>query len=82
MIVNTVTEAKASLSALLERVLKGEEVIIARAGKPIAILQPYRPNARPRKPGALRGRVRIASDFDELPVDMQDAFGMNDAPAT
>jgi prevent-host-death family protein len=78
MIVNTVTEAKTQLSALLERVIKGEEVIIARAGKPIAILKPYNPERRLRKPGALRGKVRIASDFDELPEDIAESLGMID----
>lgn len=76
MVINTVTEAKANLSALLEKVLQGEEVIISRAGKPIAVLEPYRTDSRPRKPGVLKGRVRIAPDFDELPGDLKDAFGM------
>ncbi len=75
MIVNTVTEAKANLSALLERVLQGEEVIISRAGKPIAVLVPFSPDRRPRRPGALKGRIVIAPDFDELPADLADAFG-------
>ena len=75
MIVSTVTEAKANLSALLEKVAQGEEVILSRAGKPIAVLQPYQKDDRPRTPGALRGRVRIGADFDELPADLKDAFG-------
>ncbi len=75
MVINTVTEAKANLSALLEKVLQGEEVIISRAGKPIAILEPYRADSRPRRPGALKGRVKIAPDFDELPSDLKNAFG-------
>jgi prevent-host-death family protein len=78
MVVNTVTEAKANLSALLEKVLQGEEVIISRAGKPIAVLEPYRPDGRPRTPGALRGKVRVAPDFDELPADLREAFGMTE----
>ena len=76
MVVNTVTEAKANLSALLERVSHGEEVIIARAGKPIAILEPYWRDSRKRTPGRLRGQIRIASDFDELPADVAEALGM------
>jgi prevent-host-death family protein len=76
MIVNTVTEAKAHLSELLELVSKGEEVIISRAGKPIASLQPYRPDHRPRTPGSLRGKIRIAPDFDTLPAEIADAFGI------
>jgi len=76
MVVNTVTEAKAHLSALLEKVSRGEEVIISRAGKPIAILEQYRPEQRPRSPGRLRGKMRIAADFDELPADIAAALGM------
>ena len=75
MLVNTISEAKAQLSRLIERVLAGEEVIIGKAGKPVAILSPYHPPARRRTPGALAGKIRIADDFDELPDDIADAFG-------
>lgn len=75
MLVNTVSEAKAQLSALLERVLAGEEVIIARAGRPIARLVPYEPTRAPREPGALRGRVRIAEDSEVLPAQVADLPG-------
>ncbi len=76
MIVNTVTEAKTQLSALIERVIRGEEVIINRAGKPVAVLRPYNPDRRPRNPGRLRGKIRIAPDFDDLPPDIAEAMGM------
>ena len=78
MIVNTVTEAKAQLSALIERVLRGEEVIISRAGKPVAVLSPYKPSHQPRRPGRLKGKIRIAPDFDELPSDIAEALGMEE----
>lgn len=78
MIVNTISEAKAQLSALLARVERGEEVIIGRAGKPIAVLVPYRTHPARRTPGALRGRISIAPDFDELPSDLAEAFGVRD----
>jgi prevent-host-death family protein len=78
MIVNTVTEAKAKLSMLLDRVSRGEEVIISRAGKPVAILEPYCAENQPRRPGRLRGKVRMAEDFDRLPPDMAAALGMVD----
>ena len=51
-----VNEAKTILSKLIERVLAGEEIIIARSGKPVARLAPILPGA-PRKPGLLKGRV-------------------------
>ena len=76
MVVESVTEAKAQLSALLERVTRGEEVIISRSGKPIAVLSAYRSARRPRRPGRLRGAIRIAPDFDRLPEDIAKAFGV------
>jgi len=60
-----VHEAKTNLSKLLERVISGEEIIIARAGKPIAKLVPLIPKAARRLPGNDRGRVVIKPDFDE-----------------
>jgi prevent-host-death family protein len=79
MVVNTVTEAKAQLSALIERALEGEEVIIKRAGKPVAVLRRYEAHEKTRQPGALRGQIKIADDFDELPEDIAASFGMKDA---
>ena len=76
MVVNTVTEAKAQLSSLLDRVSRGEEVIISRAGKPVAALVPYTKDRRPRAPGRLRGKIKIAPDFDELPAELAEPFGM------
>jgi prevent-host-death family protein len=75
MVVNTVSEAKASLSELIEKASAGEEVIICRAGKPVAVLRAYKKTERPREPGALRGKIRIAPDFDELPDDLAEVFG-------
>lgn len=60
-------EAKTHLSRLVERVEGGEEVVIARAGRPVARLIAYRPRAAPRRPGVWRGRVRLAADFDATP---------------
>jgi prevent-host-death family protein len=57
-------EAKTHLSRLVERVEAGEEVVIARAGRPVARLVPYRARRTPRQPGLWRGRVRLAPDFD------------------
>ena len=76
MIVNTVTEAKTQLSALIEKVLEGEEVIIKKAGKPVAVLGKYQGSIMERKPGALRGKIRISDDFDSLPEELSEAFGM------
>jgi len=75
MVVKNISEAKAGLSALIEEVLKGNEVILAKAGKPVARLVAYRGSAAPRVPGSLKGQIRIAPDFDSLPDDIADAFG-------
>ena len=73
MVVN-VHDAKTHLSRLLERVARGEEIIIGRSGKPVAKLVPYREKREPRTPGGWEGRVRIAADFDELPPEVEAAF--------
>ena len=68
-------DAKTHFSRLVERVEHGEEIVIGRAGKPVAKLVPYRgKQAFPRTPGGWQGRVRIAADFDELPPDLREAF--------
>ena len=76
MQVRNISEAKAELSALIAAVQRGEEVIIGKAGKPVAKLIAYNGAKAARKPGALRGKIRIAADFDELPADIAKAFGM------
>lgn len=76
MMITNISEAKAQLSALIERVLAGEEVIIGKAGKPVAKLVRLQYDMRPRRPGALKGQIEIAEDFDELPEDLAVAFGM------
>lgn len=68
-------EAKTHLSRLVDEVSAGEELTIAKSGKPLARLVPIRPPKRVRKPGFLKGKMRIASDFDApLPNQLLDAF--------
>ena len=64
MAVFNIHEAKTHFSKLLERVLNGEEVVIARAGKPIARILPVTINVSTRKPGIDKGKVTIMPDFD------------------
>ena len=74
-----VHEAKTHLSALLERASAGERIIIARAGKPVAVLGPIAPASRERKPGLLKGHVHIARNFDApLPSALRKAFEASD----
>jgi prevent-host-death family protein len=69
-------EAKTKLSQLVERAEAGEDIVIARNGKPVARLVPVASaSALAGVRGAWRGKVRIADDFDELPPDVADAFG-------
>ena len=79
MPITNISEAKAQLSALIERVLAGEEIIIGKAGKPVARLVKFERPQHPRQPGALKGRIRIAEDFEELSEDLRAAFGMDEA---
>lgn len=58
-------EAKTHLSKLLRRVMNGEEIIIARAGKPVAVLSPYQAPPETRQPGNDKGLVVIHENFDD-----------------
>jgi prevent-host-death family protein len=70
-----VHQAKTHLSRLLARVSRGEEIVIAKDGKAVAKLTAVSP--RERKPGRLKGRIRIGKDFDApLPKVIANAFGM------
>jgi prevent-host-death family protein len=76
-------EAKTQLSKLVERAAAGEEIVIAKAGKPMARLVPVEAS-RPKKlrePGLLKGKVWIAEDFDEWPEDILAAFEADIEPA-
>ena len=78
MTVNTISDAKAHFSALIARVQQGEQIIIKKGGRPVAIIRPYAEQVSERKPGALRGRITIAPDYDDLPADIARALGMED----
>ena len=67
-------EAKTHLSRLVDQVVEGQDVVIARAGRPVARLVPFAVATQPRRPGLLAGRIRIADDFDETPSWLIDAF--------
>lgn len=69
-----VHQAKTQLSKLLERVEKGEKIVISRAGKPVAMLSEYRAAVRKRRLGLFAGQGKIHDDFDSLPSDMLAAF--------
>ena len=64
-------EAKTHLSRLVERVEAGEELVIARAGRPVARLVPYLQRRQPRTPGMLKGKIRLAEDWDSPEVNLE-----------
>ena len=64
-----VHEAKTHLSRLLERVEAGEEITLARAGRPVARLIPFRPRREPRSLGPWRGKVWLAPNWDSDAVN-------------
>lgn len=68
-----VYDAKTHLSRLLERVEHGERIVIARAGKPVAILVPYAPPPPPPRPiGLWKGQVWMSDDFDDPLPEFED----------
>ena len=75
MKIANIHEAKTQLSKLIESALAGEEIIIAKAGKPLVKLIPYQKDRQPRIPGGWEGKVTISQDFDdELPADILAGF--------
>ena len=74
MEIQNIHQAKTNFSRLVERVRRGEEIVIAKAGKPVAKLIAYQDAGAPRRGGQWHGRVRIAADFDELSAELTDAF--------
>lgn len=68
-------QAKTHFSKLVDAVMLGEEIIIAKAGKPAAKLVPISPKKPKRKPGSLKGKISIADDFDTpLPNNILNTF--------
>ncbi len=74
MLVN-IHEAKTNLSKLLKKVKEGQEIIIAKAGNPVARLVPYTDKPSKRAPGSAKDKVFITPDFnDPLPDDILGEF--------
>ena len=75
MKVTNIHEAKTHLSKLVERVAAGEEIIIGKAGKPVARLVPYAaPGSPRRKPGSWKGKIWISPDFDKFDSEIEKLF--------
>lgn len=70
-----VHEAKTHFSRLLERVNRGEEIVIAKAGKPVARIVPYDARPSKRTPGSAKGKIQIQRNFeDPLPKNLMKFF--------
>ena len=69
-----VREFRDHLTSLLRDAAAGQTVLIAAHGKVLAELRPPPPAAAPRRPGALRGQIRMAADFDATSEDILDAM--------
>jgi len=68
-------EAKTRLSELVDRAADGEEIVIAKAGTPMARLVPLSPAPPKRVPGQLKGKIWVSDDFDDpLPPEIQKYF--------
>jgi prevent-host-death family protein len=79
MIETSITDAKAHLSSLVEAALQGEDVILGRAGKPVARIVPFRDASKSREPGGLEGLV-IPEDFDDPDPEIENLFNGDDQP--
>ena len=74
MAVYNMHDAKTQLSKLAERAARGEEIVIARNGRPLARLMPM-PERKPIRLGLWKGQIQVGNDFDDpLPPDIQEAF--------
>jgi len=67
-------QAKTNLSKLIELVLGGQDVIIAKAGKPVAKIIAYKEKATARKAGLLKGKILIANDFTDEDTKINNLF--------
>jgi prevent-host-death family protein len=75
----TITESKAQLSALVERVLKtGEPVVIGRSGQPMVQLVPFRKAPGHNRLGAFAGRIQMSDDFDQWDEPEAKSLGLAD----
>lgn len=79
MAIYSITEAKAQLSAIIQKVVEGEEdVIIGRAGTPLVKMTKYHGKRRARKLNLFRNQITVADDFDVWPDDIARSLGLLD----
>jgi prevent-host-death family protein len=71
----SIHEAKTQFSRLVARAEAGEEIVVRRGATPVAKIVKYDPPTTPRVPGALKGEIAIADDFDETPDEFTEYVG-------
>lgn len=86
MEMHNIHDAKTHLSKLIERVAAGEKIVIAKAGKPMAVLSAYEEGTKkkkqPRKGGGWEGKVWMSEDFDTyIPEEFAEYIGTDTADA-
>lgn len=67
-------QAKTNLSKLIEKTLNGEDVVIAKAGKPVVKLVAYKKKLKPRTPGLLKGKIWMSPDFNDEDEEINKLF--------
>lgn len=67
-------DAKTHFSKLIEQVIAGKEIVIAKAGKPVAKLVSYKEMKKPRVPGLLKGKIFVPKDFNEESEEINKLF--------
>jgi prevent-host-death family protein len=67
----SIHEAKTQFSRLVARAEAGEEIVVRRGAKPVAKIVAYHAPTSPRRPGALKGQIAIAADFDDTPDEFE-----------
>jgi len=72
MIIVGMHEAKTNFSKLVKRAEAGEEVVVSRAGEPVAKIVAYSAPQVARKPGLLKGHIKILPGFDEIPAEFEE----------
>ncbi|MFT6205024.1 MAG: antitoxin (DNA-binding transcriptional repressor) of toxin-antitoxin stability system [Spirosomataceae bacterium] len=72
--VSNIHQAKTNLSALIQKVLNGEKVIIARNNDPIVELIPFKSKKKERQPGKLRGKIKLLDGWEESDKEIEDLF--------
>ncbi|OGH15673.1 MAG: antitoxin [Candidatus Levybacteria bacterium RIFCSPHIGHO2_02_FULL_37_10] len=74
MQIMNIHQAKTNLSKLIAMTLAGEDVIIAKAGKPVAKIVAYKEKVKPRKPGLWKGKIWMSDDFNDEDPEINKLF--------